>query len=420
MRMDRSGRPRVEGFPGAVVAGLWGLLIASSGASAQCPTATFDAAGGGTLIAQGFVPEDAEVPQFQQTPDGGLRWTSSAQATPLLIPPDWAGPAGGPGTSQFIKVRARVISCPLVFTPEGAHDSGFAIYRGVCVQGGLVVVGLADDRLFVSIRNMQTGAEIEYCDVPFDTRAGVATFYVRMTTAMIAMACTAGEPTQDLRIGPGLGQSECPAGRYSPNSETYRMGDGSPTGAADVVLYEWHMGRELLPDVWAPEFTIGGDLIGGLDPTLVELQVGNLAPDLTTTRWEWREADSMSWTPLSLGANQDAEGHVRFNAIELVEGAGAIARVKAEMYCENGPRLSSTIRLRSVASNTCGTTPGTPAVIEFCPADMDGNGQLSVQDVFTFLQRYFDAPPGADFNRDGEHTPQDIFDFVAAFFAGCE
>ncbi len=55
----------------------------------------------------------------------------------------------------------------------------------------------------------------------------------------------------------------------------------------------------------------------------------------------------------------------------------------------------------------------------FCPADFNGVGGLSVQDVFDFLAAYFDGSPTADFNASGTVTVQDIFDFLAAYFAGC-
>jgi len=55
-----------------------------------------------------------------------------------------------------------------------------------------------------------------------------------------------------------------------------------------------------------------------------------------------------------------------------------------------------------------------------CPADFNGVGGLSVQDIFDFLAAYFASDPRADFNNSGlPATVQDIFDFLAAYFAGC-
>jgi len=54
-----------------------------------------------------------------------------------------------------------------------------------------------------------------------------------------------------------------------------------------------------------------------------------------------------------------------------------------------------------------------------CPPDVNGSGELSVQDIFDFLAAYFAGTAAADFNQSGAATVQDIFDFLAAYFAGC-
>lgn len=54
-----------------------------------------------------------------------------------------------------------------------------------------------------------------------------------------------------------------------------------------------------------------------------------------------------------------------------------------------------------------------------CPADFNGSGTISVQDIFDYLATYFSGNLTADFNRSGEVSVQDIFDFLAAWFAGC-
>jgi probable HAF family extracellular repeat protein len=59
-------------------------------------------------------------------------------------------------------------------------------------------------------------------------------------------------------------------------------------------------------------------------------------------------------------------------------------------------------------------TPVTP-----CAADFDGQNGVTVQDIFAFLNAWFDGGRGADFNGQDGVTVQDIFDFLAAWFAGC-
>ena len=59
-------------------------------------------------------------------------------------------------------------------------------------------------------------------------------------------------------------------------------------------------------------------------------------------------------------------------------------------------------------------TPVTP-----CPADFNGQGGVSVQDIFDFLSAWFTVSPTADINGDRNVTVQDIFDFLAHWFGGC-
>ena len=54
-----------------------------------------------------------------------------------------------------------------------------------------------------------------------------------------------------------------------------------------------------------------------------------------------------------------------------------------------------------------------------CRADFNGNGVVSVQDIFDFLTAWFAKDPYADVNANGAITVQDIFDFLSAWFAGC-
>jgi hypothetical protein len=54
-----------------------------------------------------------------------------------------------------------------------------------------------------------------------------------------------------------------------------------------------------------------------------------------------------------------------------------------------------------------------------CPADFNGSGSVSVQDIFDFLAAYFGGDPQADVNASGAISVQDIFDFLAAYFVGC-
>ncbi|MFN7021583.1 MAG: FG-GAP-like repeat-containing protein [Phycisphaerales bacterium] len=54
-----------------------------------------------------------------------------------------------------------------------------------------------------------------------------------------------------------------------------------------------------------------------------------------------------------------------------------------------------------------------------CPGDFNGEGGLSVQDIFDFLTAYFAADPATDFNGSGSVTVQDVFDFLTGYFDPC-
>jgi hypothetical protein len=61
-----------------------------------------------------------------------------------------------------------------------------------------------------------------------------------------------------------------------------------------------------------------------------------------------------------------------------------------------------------------------------CPADFNGSGTVSVQDIFDYISDWSSQSTGgpiliasADFNGTGGVTVQDLFDFITAWNAGC-
>lgn len=54
-----------------------------------------------------------------------------------------------------------------------------------------------------------------------------------------------------------------------------------------------------------------------------------------------------------------------------------------------------------------------------CPADLDGNGAVDVNDFFMYLDLFAAGDPRADFNGDGTIDVSDFFAFLDAFAAGC-
>ncbi|MCC6322231.1 MAG: delta-60 repeat domain-containing protein [Phycisphaerales bacterium] len=77
---------------------------------------------------------------------------------------------------------------------------------------------------------------------------------------------------------------------------------------------------------------------------------------------------------------------------------------------------------RCVVSNGCSSAISLEVTLSFapeCPADFNGSGEVSVQDIFDFLEAYFGSNPDADVNDSGDITVQDIFDYLALYFTGC-
>jgi hypothetical protein len=72
-------------------------------------------------------------------------------------------------------------------------------------------------------------------------------------------------------------------------------------------------------------------------------------------------------------------------------------------------------------NGTFGWQPGLcqPSCPAACPADFNGVGGVTVQDIFDFLSAFFANDLRADFNHSGSVSVQDVFDFLAAYFAGC-
>ena len=64
-----------------------------------------------------------------------------------------------------------------------------------------------------------------------------------------------------------------------------------------------------------------------------------------------------------------------------------------------------------IVNPTCSRPP--------CSADFNGDGNVSVTDIFDYLAAYFNTSASADFDHNGSVTVTDIFNFLAVYFIPC-
>lgn len=109
-----------------------------------------------------------------------------------------------------------------------------------------------------------------------------------------------------------------------------------------------------------------------------------------------------------------ASGHflapTRVGSYELV-----IGRVAAAAFATVGapPAVSVTTPCRIISV-------GSVRFVIVCRADFNGDGAVTLQDLFDFLAAYFAGDPSADVNNQDGVTVQDLFEFLASYFIGCE
>jgi hypothetical protein len=86
-----------------------------------------------------------------------------------------------------------------------------------------------------------------------------------------------------------------------------------------------------------------------------------------------------------------------------------------------GPSITGNDSFQFRVTTPSGTSNTATVTLWYsCPADFDGNGAVTVPDIFAFLSAWFAGNPVADFDRSGSapNVP-DIFAFLSAWFAGC-
>ena len=102
-------------------------------------------------------------------------------------------------------------------------------------------------------------------------------------------------------------------------------------------------------------------------------------------------------------------------------------RIEAGTAGGSGPRrgLSDNNHIALLATFTDGTSG--IVTVRNCPADINGDGAITVADYFVFLTLFFEqlnnappvAGPTADINCSGDVSVADYFEFLNFFFGGC-
>lgn len=109
--------------------------------------------------------------------------------------------------------------------------------------------------------------------------------------------------------------------------------------------------------------------------------------------------DGSDWSPLGAGLDDDAEALAVHD-----DGSGPALYVGGVFSTAGGAASTGIARW-----NGC----------DPCPADLDGDGALTIFDFLVFINLYQGGDPRADLDGDGELTVLDFLAFQTAFDAGC-
>lgn len=166
-----------------------------------------------------------------------------------------------------------------------------------------------------------------------------------------------------------------------------------PTGPHFVVPQGAYGVRVFSPPTdWAPEITDATEVVTACLGGDATLSVTAAASPSATYQW-YRTRGAT--TEAIAGATQH---ELAFTGVTREQTAWAYS-------CE--------------VTSPCGTAASDSAYISVCVADANCSGDVTVQDIFTYLVRYFANDPAADINGMGGVSLQDLFDFLTAYFARC-
>lgn len=112
------------------------------------------------------------------------------------------------------------------------------------------------------------------------------------------------------------------------------------------------------------------------------------------------------WQPIGTGDSVGTYGNLWVGSLQLDP-------VQGVLYTGGSFSSFSGVPKRFVAAFQLRESP------PLCPADFDGDGQLSTADLFTFLAAFFARDMRADFDGSGTVATPDIFAFLNIWFEGC-
>lgn len=143
----------------------------------------------------------------------------------------------------------------------------------------------------------------------------------------------------------------------------------------------------------------------GPEGSTINLRIRVEDGDLTTT-YQWlREGVALVDSPAFRGVDTD-----ELSIEEITTGSEGLYSCRISNAC--GTVVTDSALVYVIGHNNA---PPRPA----CAADFNNDQAVSVQDLFDFLNAWFELYSQADVNQVDGITVQDIFDFMALWFAAC-
>lgn len=369
------------------------LAGATPGAPAQCEGVGFSGSAGSPAD-QGFAPQG--VPRVDVLPDGTISWRVDPGTVGTFAPPNppWSG---GIGPRQEVRCTMRVISSPATVSPTGVHDSGFSVYRGVCIQGGNVVAGVTNDGIFISI-STPAGVEEEYFFSPFDTTVESAVYHFEATDHGQFLAAVSA--TQTAKV-------ECPRGRYSDAPATWRVGGGG-AAPSHVIVSNWTVARGLPPVVVASPGAVftcpGGSMTAHVAASVAEDAQLQWQLEDPSTPGGWRDLDD---GPLAVAG--------------ALWGTVSGARTPACLFLHGLGQRADELQVRCVLASPCGGVTTDAGSLRLLP-DFNASGSVNTADLAVLLGGFGShvAPfCCGDIDGDGFVSTPDLVRFLGDFGAAC-